>query len=295
MDLAVVTQLGQDIEALALLGTQFDDVLITTRNEHALISERGGYASLQTTAMPFRVSSRRVSLRIDPIAPLTLSRSAINFDKKLPGSIVASSPSDSIHHRVQFVNDYDERVAKSLDQNPTCYAPLDTTDHPSENVVPLNAVRQARVNWECGDAGMHLNDLLRSNGELRRQCLPYLGENKAWQVLTPVLRSFLTYLKDRELPFARMVPSGGVLQAQSGAIKKLDQFGDVWIMGDGRSMFTLDLSGLHELWVIASKHHWQLELYSKVGKCFAVLSSDPWSASASWREVLASLPRLRCD
>ncbi|WP_271310814.1 hypothetical protein [Shimia sp. MMG029] len=280
------------METLALLGTQFDDALITTRNESALISGRGGYAPLQTTAMPFRISSRRVSLRLDPGAPLSLSRSALSSVARLPGSLVAAGVTGTIHHRVQFVKEYDERVALSLDPTSSCPPAGAEPEDTAANVIPLNAVRQARQHWDRNDAGMHLNEIMRMQGRVRRQNLPYLGANRAWRVLPAVLPSLLTYLKDRKRAFVRMVPSGGVLQAQTGSIETIATLGNFWIVGCGRSMFSMDFNAVKEVWVTASALHWQLELYDMDQKCFAAMAADPWSAPREWRELLTSLPRL---
>ncbi|MBT4567861.1 MAG: hypothetical protein HOC45_08110, partial [Marinovum sp.] len=50
---AQVVPLGNDITALALAGVQWKDALISTRNDAAIISGRGGYGRYQATDCAF--------------------------------------------------------------------------------------------------------------------------------------------------------------------------------------------------------------------------------------------------
>ena len=295
-----VTHLGHDLETLALLGTQFDTALITTRNAGALMSGQGGYAPLQTAAMPFRASRRRVSIRVAPNTALNIARSSADQGARVPGALVAATPDGQLCHRIQYLSDYDIQVAQSLEPKdfPPAPAPVPANSAPetpaySGNVVGLGAVRQARDCWQRADAGQHVNDLLVANGQQRAATLPYVGDARAWQIVPQVIESFLSYLTDRQRPFLRVVPSGGIAQIDGGSLDRLNRLDSVLVANSGASSFSLDLSVLASVWVIASGRHWQLELYDEDQRCLAAILPDPWAQENQWADLLASLPRRR--
>ncbi|MCT4607821.1 MAG: hypothetical protein N4A70_01290 [Pelagimonas sp.] len=289
---AVVTELGHDMETLALMGTQFDDVLITTRNSGALVSGGGGYAPLQTTHMPLRLSQRRVSVRVSPLPELRLIHCQGNPETRQPSALAAVDPHGQIHHRVQYVSDFDTSVAQSLPPVPAVALPAQPVRQTPENVISLPAVKQARDSWATLDAGQHLNDLIADRGTRRAQTLPYVGRENAWAVLPQVLQSFLGHLDNRRFSFARFVPAKGLLQADVGAFEQARWFGAVFLGSSRRGSFSLDLHQVHSLWVTASPQHWQLEIYDAQDQALAVLAADPLGNTSLWRDFLISLPRL---
>lgn len=289
--LTQVTDLGQDLESLALIGTQFENALVTTRNNSALISDTGGYGPLQTNDMPFRLNRRRITLRINRNASLNVARSAEDSARDLHASLVATDSTGSVFHRVQYTSAYDTCIANALDAD-TYFVPPAAPHIPlADNIVPLAAIRQARESWDAADAGTHLNDLLIDGGLQRRRCLPHIGKDRCWRVVPDVVASFLCFLSDQKRSFTRMVPAPGLVQAHVGSATEVSMMGEMFIARFGQSMFSLNCADIAEAWVSASGRYWQLELFDAQHKVIAVLAADPMSETGSWNDFLASLPR----
>jgi putative heme degradation protein len=280
------------METLALLGTQFDDVLITTRNTGALVSGRGGYAPIQTTSGPLRLSQRRVSVRIATNSELSLIHCQGDREARFPSALAAVDRLGRVQHRVQYVSDFDACVAESLEPCEGYSLPQTPSFREVENVISLPALRRAREGWDEADAGQHLNDLMVEMGKPRHKMLPYIGKQKAWRVLPQVLQSFFNYLDGRRYSFTRFVPASAVLQADVGAFERVNWFGSVFFSATQRGTFSLDLDRVEHVWLTASPRHWQLEIYDADERALAVLAPDPNAASSQWKDFLLSLPRL---
>lgn len=286
-----VTQLGHDIEVLALLGTQLEDALITTRNGGALLSGRGGYGPLQTSDMPLRLSRRRVTLRVSPQPGLSLLRYEGDLATDLPGALAVVDGQGNVCHRVQYVSPYDTRVAQSLDPEPVAVWPERAGAGDRGNVISLAAVRQAREAWPDADTGAHLNDLLEDGGVRRQQCLPHVGREKAWRISTDIIESFFYFLNKRRTNFARMVPASGMVQADIGQVGDMRRIGNLLVLTTEKSTFSLDCNEIGSVWVVATSRHWLLEIYGRDHKAIAVLAADPMGDAGLWRNLLAALPR----
>ena len=284
-----VEELGLDIEALALLGTQFADALITTRNDAALVSGRGGYGRVQPTGSALSVNGRRVSLRYARSAPLALARAEAQPLLGRPGAIMAVDGNGLVHHRAQFNAPYDQRVAQSVEPEPGM--PLTVPDDMGGNVVSLAAVRQARDGWPRACAARHLDDLLIHGAGHRLACLPHVGRDRAWRIALPMVPGLLRHLFESGRSFTRAVCGPGVMQFQTGALTALVEGGNMVIARMERDVFSLDLNSLGQAWVVASPAHWQIELFDGQGAVAAVLMADPMSDAGAWRDRLACLPR----
>jgi putative heme degradation protein len=303
--------LDHDLEELALLGTAFEDVLISTRNGGALLVQQGGYGPLQTCGDIWRISPRRATLRVSSSAPVQVMRLAPNDQDatgQVRGAVLVADAAGRIMHRVQYRMPQDEMVAMSLvprlaeDEPPTF--PAAQPANVAGTVVSLSAVRQARNDWIAADPGQHLNDLMQSGGQARCRMLPHIGSERAWQVVPQILESFLCYLARRGQSHSRMVPGGaGIIQMTGGTLSKVQRV-ETLLLAEGQpqirqgqpmrgSMLTLDLEQIDRIWVIASGAHWQLELYDVDETCLAILGPDPQVSSVDWRDLLVSLPRRR--
>ncbi len=289
--LTQVTDLGQDFESLALIGTQFENALVTTRNNSALISDTGGYGPLQTNDMPFRLNRRRITLRINRSVNLNLARSAEDRTQNLHASLIASNSQGAVFHRVQYASTYDMRIANALGPDEHWRPQTAVVAPMADNIVPLGVIRQACENWDTADAGTHLNDLLIDGGRQRRKCLPYIGKDRCWQVIPDVVASFLCFLSDQKRSFTRMVPAPGLVQAHVGSATDVSMIGEMFIGRFGQSTFSLNCADIAEAWVSACNRYWQLELFDVHKKAIAVLAADPMSETGSWNDFLASLPR----
>lgn len=279
-------ELGRDFEGWALMGTQLDHALITTRNAGALISGQGGYGPLQTDQMPLRLCQHRVSLRVGTRAALRLGYFA---GRDLPDALVAYDRDDQLCHRVQLRAPMDLCVARSVAPDDLC------ADLPPEeshnNVVSLHAVRRARAGWDDADAGQHLNDFMYDQGRARLTTLPHVGPQRAWQIVPQVLVSFFTYLQGRGISFARMVPVAGLMQADVGPLEQLRKLDQILQGSGAHSSYALDLGQVQSVWVVASARHWQIEIYGHEGRALSILSADPLGNQPLWRDFLLSLPR----
>lgn len=285
-----VTLLGQDIETLALLGTQLEDALITTRNSAAVISAKGGHGRLQTADSAFSIRARRANLRYSASAPLQLARSAPEPLLDLPGSLVAVDHAGEVQHRVQVTSEYDCQVAAALDAGAAMAFPPPAA-RPAGNVVSLAAVRQARDRWDRGSAEHHLNDFLHDRGRARLRTLHHLGGSRAWQVQPRALPEFIGYLQARRRAFTRIVCATGLMQAQAGEISRIALQDEVMFCEAADTSFALDLKQVGAIWVAAALLHWQLEIYDTSGAAVAVLAAVPMSCGRDWRDWLLAMPR----
>ena len=110
---------------------------------------------------------------------------------------------------------------------------------------------------------MHLCDLLSDRGRIRQKCLAHVGRNQAWRILTSILPSFLTFLKDHRLSLVRGVPNCGLLQSCGGDIHHVEQCDNLLIVSGKGSHFILDLSQISVAWVVARGEDYRIELYAQ--------------------------------
>lgn len=289
-----VEALAADLEDLALIGTEFDEALITTRNAGALISGRGGYGAFQSVQAPWRPSRWRVSLRVAPCAGLALLRSARDPGSRTPGSIVVLDSEDRIIHRVQYVTDHDLTIAATLARDDrAARLPASEPAVWDDKVVSLAAIRAARAGWTHAGTGAHLNDLIGEDaGRQRRLCLPHLGHERAWRILPSVLPMMLGYFRERRISFARLVSGPGLIQADLGPLERVVRGNDVLTASATGSVFSLALDQIGSVWVARCGTDWQLELYGHDLKAIAAFRSDPMADLRDWNDLLASLPRM---
>lgn len=283
-----------DFEPLAMAGTQFDDALITTRNTAVVLSGYGGYGAFQTENTTFRLSRRRVNLRVASHATPAIfrcdPRTAREAGVEDPASIVVADSEGRIFHRVQYRAGLDALVARSVPEL-DAPSPAPRSDQPTaRNVIPFGAIRNARDTWDSRDAGQHLNDLLHDRGHMRRKCLPHIGPGRCWRVRRDVLPSFLCFMVDRHFSFARMSIGQGLLQAHVGPLSSAQFLGAALLLEADGSVFSVAQDSIAEVWVCAARNHWHLELYDTAGRAVAVLAGDPMGDLPQWRDYLASLP-----
>ena len=143
-------------------------------------------------------------------------------------------------HRVQCGAPLDCIIAASLSAGVVSHDCTEDGGHYPANVIPLNAIRHARLNWRDATVGAHLNDYLIDGGRRRRQCLPYAGSN-AWSIRTEALGSFLAFLCDRKVSFLRIVARTGLLQAAPGPVDTLAERGGVSVALSDGGLFAIDL------------------------------------------------------
>ena len=284
---AQVIPLGNDIAALALAGVQWEDALISTRNDAAIISGRGGYGRYQATDCAFNVSrsQHRVDIRVNSESGPNLSRIAAGSGRFT--SAFSTDDAEAIQHRVQVNTVHDHAVLSLIETIPHATVPPEAA---VSNLLHLSAVRRAREMWDESDSGNHLNDMLLNQGRTRFQCLPHVGKGRAWQVATHFLGSFLTFLCDRKISVIRGVVAKGILQLDCGPLGAERTSNGVMFMQDGTRSFAIDTKQVYQLWVAASGHHWQLELYSRDGTALAVFAADPFHPADHWCDLLNALP-----
>lgn len=288
--LGPVTPLDGGLETLGLIGTQLADAVISTNNGAAFISGRGGYGPLQTTATPLRLSRNRVSMRVAPDAGCRLSRGQDESTGR--ESLLVSYPDGQICHRITVNGGYVTLVIRSLDVTQDDVPPSQPVepDFP-EGVICLGSLRAARDAWDRWDSGRHLNELMRENGRPRRSHLPHVGNTRAWPVLTQTLTSFISFISDRRIGFARMVPGYGFVQADVTQAPTVSQVGQVLVVQEGDKVFALELNQIGSAWVTRFGPMSQLELYDHSNQAVAILAADPMSNFSDWNTLLASLPR----
>lgn len=288
---AEITELGQEFENLALVGTQFEDALITTQNGTALLATRGGYAAVQRSDMPLRLTraAHRSDIRFAPDHPTRLARSAAESGTPL-ATVIAFDSHGQVQHRVQLATDYDQGILTALSPAPFS-APEPHGIVMADNVIPLMAVRAARADWDDLDVGHHLNHFLRDRGRDRARCLPHMSRERAWEILPDVLPSFLTYLCNRQIGLSRIVPCEGLMQADLGRFDTVDLLDRVFWAQAGANSFSLDMKAVGAAWVTVLGWVWQIEIFDKTGRGGAILAGDPIENQQTWRDLLCSLPR----
>lgn len=280
-----ITDLGGDIERLALLGTQLESALITTRNTAAVIAARGGYAGLQPSDRRFSVSAKRANLRYAHGASVRLAR-----HEGGALSLVAADHGGQIQHRVDATTDYDNRILRSLEASPFDQFPGPVPQ--AGNVLSLAAIRTARNCWDRDIAADHLNGFLMDRGRTRRSCLRHLGQNRAWRVPPYALAGLLEHLAHTGRNFVRVVCAEGLMQAQSGRVLRCNLQGTSVICESDHNSFALNIQQVAEVWVTAGRLHWQVEAYDTQGQGVAILTAPPMSCGPDWRAALMAMPRL---
>ena len=285
-----LTLLHGDLETLALIGTQINSGIISTNNGAALISQMGGYAPMTTTAMPHRLSRKRVNLRVAPHRNVYLGRSGVSDSGLL--TLVVADDIGLIYHRIEVAETYDQAVITALDAAARESGPTQqiSPTMPPDNIVSLSSVRCARAIWDSYDTGQHLNDILADGGKTRRKALPYISKNKAWPVLVKVLKNFITHLHNSLISYAQNVSANGLIQsmiAKGGTLRLLDK---ILMIQNEHHSFALDLVQVDSVWVTAIGPFHQLEIYAADGRAIAVFGADPKGCIRHWNALLCSLP-----
>ena len=224
-----VQELGQDFEVLALIGTQFENALFSTRNNAALLTDTGGYGALQGCVRPFHLARSRVNLRFSRGAGLRLLSTKMDEAEGMPASLLAVDPWGTIHHRVQLTSPEDFLVFDSIGVDPlqTQMPVAEEPERPAKNVVSLPAILRACRNWDQMDAGQHMNGLMAFGGLDRFASLPHVGQSRAWQIKTGVLASFWEFLCDQSISFGRCVAAGGMLHSKIGIVDHFQLLGSL--------------------------------------------------------------------
>ncbi|MBT6096995.1 MAG: hypothetical protein HOM03_12865 [Marinovum sp.] len=284
---AQVVPLGNDITALALAGVQWKDALISTRNDAAIISGRGGYGRYQATDCAFNVSraKHRLDIRVNAEAGPNLSGVSAGSGRFI--SAFSTDDAEAVQHRVQVNTAHDHAVLSLFETTAHAAIPSQAV---ISNVLHLSAVRRARETWNDSAPGHHLNDMLLHQGRTRFQCLPHVGKGRAWQVAANLLGSFLAFLCDRKISVTRGVVAKGILQLDRGLLGADHTANGVMLMQDGTRSFAIDTKQVHQLWVAVAGQHWQLEVYRRDGTALAVLAADPFHPADHWHDLLNALP-----
>lgn len=290
---AGLTSLHGDLDALALIGTQLNSSVISTNNGVALLSQTGGYGPMTTTAMPHRLSRKRVNLRIEPYRSVHLALSGMGGNGRQ--TLVVADTAGVIFHRIEVADTFDQAVIRSLDVLGTDSGGPKDAEHKvaPDNIVSLTAVRCARIKWDDSDTGQHLNDILIDSGKTRLKTLPHIGRNKAWRILPDVLQYFISHLHKSSVDYALNVAGTGLIQsmiATGGTPHMLD---DILMVQNEMNSFALDLAQVGSVWItfVAGSH--QIEIYSRDGRAVAVLGADPAGDIRHWDTLLCSLPNVR--
>ncbi|MEM9319765.1 MAG: hypothetical protein AAGA70_12280 [Pseudomonadota bacterium] len=276
-----------NLATVALLGTNLDNALITTNNSVALLSGMGGLAAYQDCSKPFRISQRRITLRIDASAQVDL---ALCAGQAGANTVLNTLDREgNVSHRIEANDDYDKRVLRSLRRCTKEPAPPQPERH-TENLISLSAVRNARDRWVTSDSGRHLNDLCIARGRDRLRTLRHVGRSRAWRVDGNVVTSFIECLCERDMQHMRLVPGNGFVLGdlfRGGTLQQLDR---ILLSTSPSSRFALDIGQVRDCWATRFRTVSHLELYSDDNRVAAVLAPDPHSDIKHWNEMLACLP-----
>ena len=285
-----LTLLHGDLETLALIGTQINSGIISTNNGAALLSQMGGYAPITTTAMPHRLSRKRVNLRVAPNHIVHLARSEVGDNGRL--TLVVADDAGVIYHRIEVAEPYDQAVIATLDaaaNEKGPFRPIIPT-MPPNNIVSLSAVRCARATWDGYDTGQHLNNILADGGKSRSKILPHIGKNKAWPVLVKALKFFMIHLHNSLISYSQNVSGNGLIQSmivKGGTLRILDK---ILMIQNQHHSFAIDLVQVDSVWVTAIGPFHQLEIYAADGRAIAVFGADTKCGIRHWNALLCSLP-----
>lgn len=312
---AALTALDPDLEVLALLGTGFEDALISTRNAGALVMGRGGYGPTQRHGTRLRLVRKRINLRIGHARGASLARVEGTTGGGERGALVVLDGADKVVHRVQYRSRVDEKIGRSLDPQgaPDCSSPDGGTPDwatdcapgctpdrsvtadaaPDDTIIPLTAIRNARMRWDEDKLSDHLDLVLSDGGATRSRCLPHVGTDRARRVEAGLIPSFFAFLAEHAFPFTRAVPSQGILQFDIGCITALAQPDGVLVSQTERGAFSLDLDSIGSVWVTTMRGCAALELYDHAARNLAVLFADPWAEASNWADALAPFPTQR--
>ncbi|MCH2096131.1 MAG: hypothetical protein MK160_13595 [Rhodobacteraceae bacterium] len=292
-----VEYLDGNLESIALLGTQLSEALISAHNGAAFASGLGGFASLQSTAHPFRLSSRRMTFQFHPLASVHVLNTAGRAGPKT--GLAVSDMRGNLSLRLDTNGGYDTNVIRAMDcipeppENPRGFEYHSVPDELPLNVIPLNAVRSARHRWSQDSSASHLDAFCQDGGLSRAVTLPYIGQHKAWRVITEVLPSFLTYLLRHNIGFAPLVATRGFLFGnvlKKGTAHKVDS---VFWIANGPQTFALLLDQVAAAWITICGPTMHLELYGMDGRAISALVPDRNEDWKRWNTLLASLPQVR--
>ncbi|MEM8978263.1 MAG: hypothetical protein AAGD04_02195 [Pseudomonadota bacterium] len=285
---AQLSSLGAAFEPLAMVGTLFDDALVTTQNSGALMSCYGGYAALQRSDMPLRLTRAisRADMRFAADQSINLTR--VTEGERT--SLIALNRNNTVQHRVQLTAPGDGLAARALERNAHCICPAASSKPP--NVVSLTTIRSARQNWQSFDVGQHLNQFLCDRGQERHAALGHVGQSKAWEVGLGVLPSFVTFLCEKAVQTVRVVVGDGLLQMDVGALSQAETYDSVILATSRERSFAIDFSKVGSAWVTVSRCLSQLELYDDLGQGLAIIGRDPYQNPAIFTDMLLALPKL---
>lgn len=301
-DMALI---GYGFDRLALMGTQFQNALITTQNKGALIIGRGGYGAYQLSSDPWRLYRHRVTLRFcltDYAHIVQTSPQSAEACELKTGHIAVANQAGSIFHRIQYYDPVDHYLAQimaaeqdiGLDMSDTVvpdHYRQDSIDcRDGTNVISLDKLLRVKKNWDHMSLETHLSDIMVYQGQMRQKYLPHIGNNHARKIEKDVLGSFLKFLLQHSFALTLMVPSNGMLQCQSSALTRLEKIKYLLILQSEAYQMVIDQAQLSAIWVIRAGRRCWLELYGRDQTIHAVIMADPMANDCHWAELLDSLP-----
>lgn len=284
--------IGYGFDRLALMGTQFQDALISTQNKGSLIIGRGGYGAYQLSSDPWRLYHKRVTLRFRLSDYAHIVHSPIAQTDK--GSIAVANQAGAIFHRIQYHDPVDHYLAQMMaaDQDIDDNMSDNIDDRDVENVISLDKVLRVKKTWDHMSLETHLSDVMMHQGQMRLRYLPHVGQNHARKIQKEVLASFLKFLLHHHLALTLMVPSNGMLQCQSGLLTKLEKIKYLLILQSDAHQMAIDQAQLSSIWVIRSGRRCWLEFYGRDQTIQSLIMADPMANDRHWAALLESLPSL---
>lgn len=299
-----VTRLKPEWAALLNGLPAVGEVMVLTRNDHAVHEKVGVFGNISLGAHAGLVLNGAIDLRLfhgawaSAFAVSTTSRhgprrSIQIFDRH--GEAVLK-----IHRREATDAAAFEALIASLtaeDQSPllSVEPPKARTADRPDDAVELDTLRQG---WRDLRDVHHFRALLDKAGAGRLQALRLIGQEFAEEVETSALRQVIGSAATAALPIMVFVGNRGCVQIHSGPVERIVAR-DPWIniMDPG---FTLHLreDAIASAWVVRKPQSTgtvtALELYDARGEVIAILYGvrpEQDAEREDWRALLAGLPR----
>lgn len=231
-------------------------------------------------------SRHRITFRIRPDVPVSLFRSAGPQTKTM--SLLLASRSGDVSHWIHVTSHYDEKVVAALDPVAEAWVPPRDCQF-RQDVVSLSAVKHARNSWETSPPHTHMDAFLDDFGRERRQVLPHVGRERAWQISVQAVPEIFRHLHACGAHYIRSVPGQGFVHSHFGSTAKLTHDRRYLDEVANLAVTTIDLAEIGSVWVTRMEWLHHVELYDRAGRAMLILSLDPFGDHRTWGGFLQSL------
>jgi len=268
--------------------------ILTTFNDHALVSNRGFTLSHSFPCIETHPGSQGVNLEVD--AREVESIALLPFAEEFKGLdvIFIFGHDGNLLHRIIFGGNYPVELDEAFEPTPTAQPVLNQLQY-YEKPIDLIGCKRILEGWDSHYFSWHLEQVKRDQGRSRLRALRLLEGKRSSKIPLKHLPCLFEAIQNGGIPFMRILCKGSWTHCDTSDVSKIST-GDGYIsVSSSLGAFLLDELSLAECW------HTEIcdqgvrvsliELYSRCGENIAVFAPFKNFFLSQWLETTAQICR----